>query len=71
MTYIVIELQVNVGGAVSNLVYAYTDRQQAENKYHTILAAAAVSGLPCHSAVMIAEDGTPIQHQCYRHDVAE
>lgn len=71
MTFIVIELQTNNDGTVSNLVYAYTDRGQAEQKYHLILSSAAVSALPAHAAVLLTGDGRTIASQCYRHEVPE
>lgn len=67
MTYIVIELQTNTDGTVSNLVYAYTDRNEAEQKYHLVLSSAAVSSLPAHAAVLLTSDGRMLASQCYRH----
>lgn len=67
MKYIVIELQTNTDGTVGNLVYAYDDRLQAEQKYHLILASAAVSALPSHAAVILTSDGRMVASQCYRH----
>lgn len=67
MTYIVIELQTNTDGTVGNLVYAYTDRYQAEQKYHLVLAAAAVSALPVHAAVLLTGDGRLVASMAYRH----
>ena len=67
MNYIVIEIQTNNDGTVGNLVSAYTDRNQAEQKYHMILASAAVSALPTHAAVLLTNDGIPLTHACYHH----
>lgn len=67
MKYIVIELQTNKAGVVGNLVYDYEDRNQAEAKYHTVLAAAAVSELKTHAAVMLTSDGGYIAAQAYEH----
>lgn len=67
MKYIVIELQTNKDGVVGNLVYSYDERNAAESKYHTILAAAAVSQLPTHAAVMMSSDGGFIASQAYEH----
>lgn len=69
MTYIVLEIQTNVNGAVGTLVNSYTDRNQAEQKYHLILSAAAVSALPEHAAVMLTSDGRMVTSQCYKHVV--
>ena len=66
--YIVIELQTNASGQVANIVSTYDTRAQADNKYHTILAAAAVSSVPVHAATMINEEGYPIQCYAYHHD---
>ena len=65
--YIVIELQTNANGTVGNFVWAYADGDVAFSKYHTVLAAAAVSELPCHSCVILRNDGTQIAGQAYKH----
>lgn len=65
--YIVIELQKNADGVVSNIVTSHATLAEAESKYYTILAAAAVSDVPVHSAVIISEEGFPVKHQCYKH----
>lgn len=67
MGYIVIEIQTNTDGTVGNIVWHYADRMQAESKYHSVLAAAALSALPRHAATMLADDGSYIQHQCFEH----
>ena len=68
MSYIVIQIQKNANGQVGNIVTAYEDKAAAENKYHTILAAAAISNLPTHSAIMINEQGFPLHFQHYNHE---
>ena len=65
--YIVTELQTNVDGTVGILNSTFADREQAESTYHSILASAAISALPCHAAVMYSEEGFPLLHQAYRH----
>lgn len=67
MNYIVIEIQTNSDGTVGNLVTAFTDRNRAEQQYHTVLASAAVSALPSHAAVMLTNDGIQLAHACYHH----
>ena len=66
--YIVIELQKNAQGEVSNIVDDFPTLPEAESKYHFILAAAAVSELPVHSAIIVSEEGFPVMHQCYKHN---
>lgn len=66
MVYIVIEIQADDSTAAT-IVNNYTDRNLAEQKYHNVLAAAAVSAVPVHSAVMLTGDGTRIKGETYRH----
>ena len=66
-TYIVIELQKSASGTVSNIVTQHDTRDAAESKYHQILAAAAISSVYQHSAVLITDTGVEIMHQCYTH----
>lgn len=65
--YIVIELQKNAEGTVSNIVTAHDTLAAAESKFYTILAAAAVNDVPVHSAVLVSEEGFPVNHHCYKH----
>lgn len=65
--YIVIELQKNTNGDVANLVTAYKNLAEAESKYYSILASAAISNIPVHSAIIVSEEGFPVKHQCYKH----
>ena len=65
--FIVIELQKNAEGVVSNLVTSFGNLAEAESKYYSILASAAVSTIPVHSAIIVSEEGFPVKHQCYKH----
>lgn len=65
--YIVIELQTN-GNTTTNLVNAYDTRAEAEQKYHLILSAAAVSNVEIHAAVMLTAEGMVINSQAYHHE---
>lgn len=67
--FIVIELQTINAETVANIVNTYTEKAVAEQKYHTILAAAAVSALPCHAAVMLDKEGRMIKSEFYTHEV--
>lgn len=55
--YAVIELQRTEDNLLS-LVSIHEDLNEAESKFHQVLAAAAVSTLPVHSAVLVEEDGS-------------
>lgn len=71
--YYIIELQKYHNGEYGHIVhFAYDSnadkaRKKAESKYYEVLAAAAVSGLPSHSASLIAIDGTCLMNKCYVH----
>ena len=66
--FIVIELQKNAEGVVSNIVTSFDNLAEAESKYYSILAAAAVSKIPVHSAIIVSEEGFPVKNQCYKHN---
>lgn len=69
MKYLVIEIQKFANDQMSTPTYAYDSQNSAESKYHTILAAAANSQLPVHSALLINEEGYPLRHECYKHEI--
>ena len=64
--FIVMEIQT--GDTVATIVNSYEDRNTAENKYHSVLAAAAVSEVPKHGAVMLTDEGTRLKSECYIHE---
>lgn len=68
MYYLVIEIQkslVNDQVTVAQLTTVHSTRSDAENKYHTVLAYAAISGLLSHSATMLDEKGYYVKSECY------
>lgn len=73
--FYILEIQQYQNGEYGHIVhFAYDEnpdkaRLKAEAKYHEVLAAAAVSELPQHSAIIIAADGFPVMHQSYVHTV--
>lgn len=66
--YIVIELQKTAEGTLGNFVWAFQSKSEAESKYHSVLAAAAISSIPVHAATLLSEQGYVIASQCYLHD---
>lgn len=66
--YIVIELQKSTEGTVSNIVTSHNNLAEAESKFYSVLAAAAISAIPVHSAILVSEEGFPVKHQCYKHE---
>ena len=66
--FTVMEIQSDGQGNVSVLPAIVTPtRAAAESAYHSILAAAAVSQVPVHSALVLGEEGLPIMQFAYRH----
>lgn len=64
MNYIVIEMQTT-NGVTSSLKDTFSDYPHAEQKFHTVLAAAAVSDITIHSASMLTERGNLVKYECY------
>lgn len=67
-SYIVIELQTAKSGAVANLVTQYASEAEAQSKYHSVLAAAAVSDLPVHGAVLMTNSGVTLENRYYERE---
>lgn len=68
MYYIIIEIQkslINNEVNVTQITTVHSTRSEAEQKYHTVLSYAAVSGLLSHSATMLDEKGYYIKSECY------
>ena len=69
MTYIVVELQTNAEGQTGNIVTAYDNLPQAESKFFTICAAAALSNVPMHSVVILDQTGMAIANRSFLHPI--
>lgn len=69
MRYIVLETQTSTDGTVATLIETFSDRNAAESKYHTVLAAAAISQLPKHCAFMLDDSARLLKSEVYIHDV--
>lgn len=67
--YYILEIQQYLDKSFGYLVHYAEERHRAESKYHEVLAAAAVSGLPKHSAALIDENGNTIMNQTYVHEI--
>lgn len=71
----IIEIQKNVNGEFGHNVFYVWDenptkaRLKAESKYYEVLAAAAISEVAEHAAILFTSEGFPLMHQCYKHDV--
>lgn len=63
--YIVIEIQRNGSGLPALLTNVYDSQENALQKYFTVLAAAAVSTLTVHSAVLMTEGGEVLRSESF------
>ena len=69
MIFYVIEFQSSTTGAVIPL--AYTDRSDAEAKYHELLAVAAKSEVRKHGVMLCNEDLFILKSELYTHEEPE
>lgn len=73
--FYIFEIQQYINGEFGHIVHFAYDanptkaRLKAEAKYHQVLASAAVSELPQHSASLLTSDGRCLMNQCYRHEI--
>lgn len=66
----IIEQQTNNGvTAIVTPIPVIEDRNEAESRFHTVLAAAAISSCEVHSCTVLDERGVSIMTQCYSHPV--
>ena len=69
--YLVVELQTYADGTCGSLKDQFSDLSLAEQKYHQVLAAAAVSQCPLHAAVLLDFSGRLLKREQYTHAVPE
>ena len=65
--FYVIEIQTteNTGSVIP---FTFNDRDQAEAKYHSLLAVAATSTVKRHGAMLFNDNGFVIKSEVYDHD---
>lgn len=69
--YIVIEMQTDTNNEVGTIINKYTEHDKAMQKYFQILAAAVVSKVPIHTAVIITETGRVVRSETFSHGAEE
>lgn len=69
MRYIVLECQTNTDDTMGSQVTSFADQPHAEAKYHTVLAAAALSSKPVHMAMLLTNTGMVLESRSYEHPV--
>ena len=52
---------------MSNIVTAHETLQDAQHKFHTVAAAAAISNVEKHSVVLLDDDGFAIERTIFEH----
>lgn len=63
--YTTIENQLRADGSRGLLYDHYDDLNAAMAKFYTICSAAAISGIPYHSAHLLADDGSMIRQEIF------
>lgn len=71
MKYFVTEVQIYENGSAATPTTAHDTLNAANAKYQQILASAAVSKLPVHSAIMYVDEGLFIKGECFKHGEEE
>ena len=69
--YAVIELQKSSDTQLATLVTTHATLNEAYSKYHSILAAAAISSVPVHGAVILSDMGDLLATQHFEHESEE
>lgn len=68
MKYLVLEIQANADGSVGiPPIASYDVRNEAESRYHSVLATAAISAVEMHSVVLLTSDGRVLERKSYNH----
>ena len=64
--FYVVEIQTNteVGSVIP---FTFTNRNEAEAKYHSLLAVAAVSQIEKHGAMLFTDDCFVLKSEVYNH----
>lgn len=69
--YAALEIKLKADGTMTVDKYVKESRDEAEKAFHSILAVAAVSTHPVHSAVIINPEGATLKRECYKHEQPE
>ena len=68
MVFVVMEIQSD-NETAATLINSYTNRNEAESKFHQILYSAAISAVPTHTAVLLTDTGKALKSETYTHKV--
>lgn len=67
--YIAVEIKEKADGSAEVSTYKKDTRDEAEKAFHSILAVAAVSTHPVHSALILNTEGVTLKKDCYKHEI--
>lgn len=65
--YILIEMQTNETTALLP-ARTFSDRNEAESAYYSTLAAAAISSVKVHTAILFDDHGNVLKRDFYEHE---
>lgn len=65
--FTVIELQTT-NSITSVITEVFQNREQAEQKFHTVLSYAAVSSVDIHAVSILSPDGSVLKNDVYYHN---
>ena len=71
MKYLVLEIQTAADGKVATIITAKDEMNEAMSAYYMILAAAAVSSVPVHAAVLMMNNGAVFKSEVFDHRDAQ
>ena len=64
--FFVEELQTYDDGSTAQISFPDLGEDDAQERYHLWLAAAAKSGLPCHAVTILDQEGRMVERKCYK-----
>lgn len=67
MKYKVLEVQTYADGSTGDLLTTYDTEAEAVSHYHSVMAAAALSDLPCHAVGVIRSDLMLVESGKFEH----
>ena len=64
--YLVIEIQTLSDGQVANIVTSHDTLPEAQSKFFTVCASAALTTLPCHAVTLLTSEGTMVDSRRFK-----
>ena len=66
--YFICEIQTYKDGTGAHIMFTAPTLNEAESKYHQVLAAAAVSNVPVHACIIFDDHGYTKMSRFYEHE---